>query len=316
MNNKEKYRILCQKEPSIPIFSQDWWLDAVCRKDNWDVAIVENNNQIIASLPWYLKKKFLFKYIINPFLTPRLGIWISYPDNQTYTNKLGFEKKTIHSLIDQLPKFDWFNQAFHQNLTNWLPFYWKDFKQTTKYTYTIDNTTDINKLDSIYSITAKRGIRKAKEHVTVKEDVSTHDLITLLKHSDTLQKFDYSGFFPVIHNLIQSSYNRNCGKIIGAIDSNGNIHSILFFVWDENYLTFIIEGNMYDFGNSYAKYLLFDYAIKFGIEKKLKIDFEGSMLRNVEHVNRQFGAKQVPYFEISKVNSFLLKIAFALSKRA
>jgi hypothetical protein len=41
MANKQKYRKFCKKEKNIPVFSKDWWLDAVCGEENWDVAIVE-----------------------------------------------------------------------------------------------------------------------------------------------------------------------------------------------------------------------------------------------------------------------------------
>ena len=40
MNSKERYRILCDHERSIPIFSRDWWLDAVSN-EAWDVSLVE-----------------------------------------------------------------------------------------------------------------------------------------------------------------------------------------------------------------------------------------------------------------------------------
>ena len=55
MTNKEKYSEFCQKEKNIPIFSKDWWLDAVCGENNWDVALVEKGGQIMASMPYYTK---------------------------------------------------------------------------------------------------------------------------------------------------------------------------------------------------------------------------------------------------------------------
>lgn len=41
----------------------------------------------------------------------------------------------MNYFIDNLPKFDYFNMNFHYSITNWLPFYWRGFKQTTRYTY-------------------------------------------------------------------------------------------------------------------------------------------------------------------------------------
>ena len=59
MDNKSKYHGLCINEKSIPVFSQDWWLSTIVGEENWDVVLLEKNNEIIASLP-YTSKKFIF----------------------------------------------------------------------------------------------------------------------------------------------------------------------------------------------------------------------------------------------------------------
>ena len=46
MVKKEKYYAFCEIEKTIPIFSQAWWLDAVCA-DAWDVCIVEKGGEIL-----------------------------------------------------------------------------------------------------------------------------------------------------------------------------------------------------------------------------------------------------------------------------
>jgi len=51
MTNKDKYSQFCAEHRDIPIFSQPWWLDAVC-SDSWDVILIERNNKIIAFLSY------------------------------------------------------------------------------------------------------------------------------------------------------------------------------------------------------------------------------------------------------------------------
>jgi len=60
---KEKYILFCQEENAIPIFSQPWWLDAVCDYGYWDVAIVERGGQIWATMPYYIRKRYGFTFI-------------------------------------------------------------------------------------------------------------------------------------------------------------------------------------------------------------------------------------------------------------
>src|SRR5690554_1433257 len=146
MISKGKYRNLCEVEHSIPIFSKDWWMDAVCGKENWDVLLVEKNNEIIAALPYYLRKKYIYSYISQPKLTQTNGLWIKYPNNQKYSTKLAYEKKVMGEIINQLESLgvDYYSQHFHHSITNWLPFYWSGYQQTTRYTYVIEQTDNID----------------------------------------------------------------------------------------------------------------------------------------------------------------------------
>lgn len=49
-------------------------------------------------------------------------------------------------------------------------------------------------------------------------------------------------------------------------------------------------------------------AIKFSSGVTKTFDFEGSMIESVERFFRAFGAKQKPYFQVSKINSLPYKI--------
>jgi hypothetical protein len=113
VTEKEKYREFCKKEKNIPIFSKDWWLDAVCGEENWDVVLFEKGGEIWASWPYYKVRKFSFNIITMPKLTQNMGIYIKYPHNQKYYKKLSWEKEIINTLLEKLPKFDKFSQNFH-----------------------------------------------------------------------------------------------------------------------------------------------------------------------------------------------------------
>ena len=70
MTDKEKYRLLCETTNNIPIFSQAWWLDAVCGETNWDVILIEERNQIVAAMPFYRPLKHV---ISMPSYTQTMG---------------------------------------------------------------------------------------------------------------------------------------------------------------------------------------------------------------------------------------------------
>ncbi|MCL0058160.1 GNAT family N-acetyltransferase [Dehalococcoidia bacterium] len=314
MNNKQKYKQLCAVENSIPVFSKDWWLDAVCGKENWDVVLIEKNGKIVASLPYYIKNKFGFKIITMPQLTQTMGVWIKYSPRQKYEKKLSYEKKIFTEIIAKLPKVAYFSQNFHYSITNWLPFYWRGFKQTTRYTYVIEDLSDLDRVYNNFSHAKKKNIKKASNIVNVKFDLPADQFYA--NHRMTLSKQGgrilYS--FEFFKDIYSAAYQNNSGKTIYAVDEKDNVHAALFIVWDGTSAYNLISTIDPDFRNSGAASLLVNKIIKYVADKTTKFDFEGSMIENVENSFRQFGAIQKPYFNISKSSNMLIKICQAVTE--
>src|SRR5438552_13718661 len=113
-----------------PVFFQPWWLEAVS-PGAWDYVVVYRGEEVAAVLPYTFKIRLKrFRLIEMPPLTPYLGPWLR-SSNAKYANRLGEEKDLMSDLIAGLPSFATFQQDFQPAITNWLPFYCKEFKQTT-----------------------------------------------------------------------------------------------------------------------------------------------------------------------------------------
>jgi len=306
MNTKNKYRIHCKEEKSIPIFSQDWWLDSVCGEKNWGVCLVEKGDQILASMPYHTKKRYGFTLLSHPLLTQNLGPWIR-PSVVAYSKMLGDQKDLMEALILQLPEYDYFNQNWHYTHTNWLPFYWKKFTQTTRYTYVIDDLSDLDKVFSEFAYSKKKNIKKSAGLINVVLDISAdefyenHKMTLLKQHS----KISYSK--ELFKEIYDACYQNNAGKTIAAYDKDGNLHAALFIVWDNQSAYDLISTIDPDYRKYGAASLLIREAIKFVAPHASKFDFEGSMIESVERSFRQFGAIQKPYFTVTKINSRWLK---------
>lgn len=83
-SNKERYKLFCEKEKNIPIFSQPWWLDVVCGEENWEVCIIGEGKNILATMPYYLLKDEYGIKITKAKLTQNNGIYIKYPTIKKY----------------------------------------------------------------------------------------------------------------------------------------------------------------------------------------------------------------------------------------
>ncbi|WP_321470628.1 GNAT family N-acetyltransferase [Halarcobacter sp.] len=308
MTNKEKYREFCKEEKNIPIFSKDWWLDCVCGEKNWDVALVEKGGQVVASMPFFLTNRFIFSIVTMPKLTQNMGPFIKYPSGQYYYKKLSWEKEIIELLINQIPKFDYFIQNFNYKLDNWLPFYWKGFQQSTKYTYIIENKryNDIEK--ELFNESRRRRIKKAR-----KQDIEIFESNDIrLFYKLNMKTFIRQGIkIPYSFNYVEKLYKtcsiNNAVKILFA-KYNEEIVATSFLVFDDKTVYYLMGGIEPSKSNLGAMDLIHFESIKFAMENNYDFDFEGSMIENIEHYFRSFGSIQKPYFQITKIKSKILKL--------
>lgn len=308
MTSKEKYREFCKKEKDIPIFSKDWWLDTVCQESDWDVVLFEKGGEIWASLPYQKTKKAIFEIITMPKLTQTMGVYIKYPPKQKYYKKLSWEKEVMEILISNLPKVDYFSQNFDHSITNWLPFYWAGFEQTTRYTYIIENIS-IEELEKNFETDIRRRRRRKAYEIGIKiiesEDIETFYKLNTMTFARKNIGISYS--FEFVKNLFENCKENSAVKMYFA-KYQDEVIAVNFLVYDDNTVYYLMGGidpSKKDLGAMDA--IQFE-SIKFALESGRRFDFEGSMIESIEKYFRSFGAIQTPYFSISKTNSKLLKI--------
>ncbi len=303
MNSKEEYRLFCGTEYRVPVYSLPWWLDAVCGDKGWEVILVKRKDRIVASFPYFVYQDKRMKCIGMPQLTQKLGIYIKYPPNQNEMSRLSYEKDIMTEIITRLPAYDFFCVNFDYCYTNWLPFYWHGFSQTTCYTYVIDHMSDVEVVYQNFDRSKKKNIKKAQELVEVGFDLPCEEFYR--NHQMTLEKqgkkISYS--FDFFQRLYEAAYCEGAGRTIYAKDSEGHLHAALFVVWDRVSAFDLISTIDPDYRDSGASSLLIYEMMKFLSDKVERFDFEGSMIEGVENSFRKFGANQKAYFKIFKRNT-------------
>ena len=135
---KLKYRELCKTEPSINIYMQDWYLDAVTDENaDWKVVIYEEDDVIYAAFPFQYAKRHGLYYITNPWQCARAGVWIRPKVYKSKLDELLHHKKIVDELLQKLPYYDVFRISFHSGFVNWQPFYWQGFSEQIYYSMII-----------------------------------------------------------------------------------------------------------------------------------------------------------------------------------
>ena len=310
LSNKEKYKMICESgEYYVPLFLQHWWMETVCSGKQWDVALAFDGDRLMGAMPYHYGKKFGMTYIVEPQLTQFSGPVFFYPKNLTESHRLDFENRTVAQLINQIdstgPKF--FLQNFSSSVTNWLPFYWAGYKQTTRYTYRIADITDPQRVfDAFDPEKRQRKIRRYEQTTSVRYNMSAsefaafhHSYWNAKGRKDVLEK-------SFIDRVCSTAVERGNGVIASLYDQEDRLLAARFVVFDSHCAYSLMSAQNMELHKNGHSELLFWMLLKYLSDKTLSFDFEGSMDAGIEYFYRSFGAKQTQFFEISKCSNSLI----------
>lgn len=191
----------------------------------------------------------------------------------------------------------------HPAVTNWLPFFWNGFKQTTRYTYIIDSGQSTEQIWDGTNANIRTDIRKAEKQVEIIEESEINRFLQLqhITYNQHGIKFPYPE--EMLLRIDDECSKRGLRKILLAVDSQNQVHAGAYLVWDKDCVYAILRGSDPKLRNSGANSLVLWKAIEFANREGKKFDFAGSWVESIERFARAFGAKQTPFFEISKINS-------------
>jgi hypothetical protein len=294
------------------IFQSSWWLEAVA-PGQWGEVLVEKGGQVVGRLPYVKKKKFGFTFLIMPQLTQTLGTWLS-PKAGKYSSQISEQRELTAGLIDQLPPFDFFWQNLHYSVTDCLPFYWRGYQQTTRYTYVLEDLSDLDKIWQEIKNQTRNRIRKAESSgIKVVESEDIDGFLGLVELTYKRQGLALPYSQELVKRIDEACKKRSARKIFLAFDQQGVLHSGTYLVYDSKTAYNLISGSDPESRNIGAGMLAIWESIKFAASQSRVYDFEGSMIESIEKVFRHFGAKQRPYLDIRKINSRFLRIAYDMS---
>lgn len=295
---RQVYQKFCAHAPDLPLFMHDWYLDAVCGAGQWSAAVTRKGDKVVGVFPYFLKKKLLWHYVAMPPLCRMLGPYL-LPEFRTPRR----EMPLLRDLVGQLPRLAAFEQDFNYTATNWLPFFWLGYRQTTRYSYVLP-LADLKTLRANLSPDYRNNkLPKAAANVRVHTGDDLDLFFRVHNRSFERQGLDAPIPFDLLQRLDRALSKQHAREIFWATDlKTGAVHSVAYLVWDQRSAYYLLAGDDPALRHSGAGILLAWEAIRYAKETlNLKIfDFAGSMIKPIERVRRQFGAEPKPYFRVQK----------------
>lgn len=308
-SKKDIYQKWSEQHSKLPLFFFPWWLDTVCGEDAWDLALVVNHNQKVEGiLPFYRTKRWGLSLSRNPILTPYLGPLIVPPPRIGPAQQLAFEKRVMNALIDQLPAFFYFQQNWHPDFLNWLPFYWRGFQQTTYYTYTFPDISSPDRLYEGFRSSTRNHIRVATRTYRTEEseDLGVFYGLNQMTFEGQTTTIPYDlAFLKKIDDALKG---RGWKKLYLAYSKEKRRYEAGIYIVRDSSRAYLLASGRHKEADSGAVPLLIWHALKqLSREGVQGFDFEGSVIPGIEQFFRSFGGVLTPYFKVSKARYWWLE---------
>lgn len=293
----DRYAAFVQTSPQGSLFCSKWWLEAVA-PGRWDILRIDVDRHIQAAWPIVWASEMKRPRIIMPPLTRQLGILFA-PNDAKYSENLSKEQRLMEQLLSQVPAGVHIDVNFNENFTNWLPFYWKDFQQTTRYTYVFENLRDLDAIWSEMRRNLRTEIRKAE-----KRGIRCHtsdDLREFYEFNERIfarkgMRVPYS--FELLQRIDEACKNNAGRRMVLAEDSLGRVHAWRYLVFDQDCAQLLAGGADETLRGSGANCLVDWEMIKFAAKVAKRFSFNGSVTQGIEPYLREFGAKRLQLFRI------------------
>lgn len=308
MSNKDIYRKICSNRKDIPVFSQPWWMDAVCKE--WDVAITRKGEHIAGAWPYPVEKKIGVRLIRTPMLTPYMGPLVFYPHDLKESKEDSYQHDTIADLIKQIPKAPVWHLAIQPNVKQAGIFKQYKLQSQVQQTFLLELNEDEDTLLENMKDAVRRNIRIAESEVTVTN--SPEHLKDLYKFQKKMlakkgKSFKYS--LKDLQKIMNAALKNESTALWVAKTPDKRIQAIVWAMWDNN-TSYYFMGAQNPETNSYrAKSLLLWHTMKLAKQRGNSVyDLEGSMDEGVERFFRNFGGDRALYIILKKNKSIIWKL--------
>lgn len=294
--NKSLYIDLCQSQSYVPLFLKPDWLECVT-SGNWKCINYIEGGTTLASLPYYVRKRFLIPTVQMPKYTQFMGPIISDQIKEK-KNFPSIYNKALEFFATEMSKYPKFYQHFHKEFENWLPFYWHGYTQTSKYTYILPSQNTLQHTYANFQQKIKGDIRKAeRQNIEITKSSNIEPILFLIEKFYIQKKKIRNHDINILRNIV-TTFAANI-DLLYASDSQGDIICGGIFVSDDRRTYYLVGAGDPNKRRNGATSKLIWTAIQNAHEQNKTFDFEGSMVKGIESFFRGFGAQREMYSAIT-----------------
>jgi hypothetical protein len=259
--------------PCGTLFHQKWWLSAATGNDLEEVS-VSSGGRIVGRLPFKTVRHGPFRVLTMPEFTHVLGPVVDPGEGKSQA-QLFRRVSIVNDLIDQLPPFDHFIQAFHPSMENLPAFQHRGFEISLQYTFRIDCPGGLDAAWAGMRDKTRNVVRRAEEKYSVERLDEAAEFVRFynLEKRGIQNVFDFARF-PSLHSECRT---RQCGEILTARRSDGVSAAMVFLVWDDATMYYLLSSRIAGAEGSGAVSLLVWEGMRRAQQRGLTFDLDGTI---------------------------------------
>ncbi len=282
------------------LFLQKWWWD-ITAPDQWKYVCSSESN---SNVQWPIRERHIsgFKMAVMPEMTLYSG-----PTSVNVVEEVELEKH-LSILLDKFDSYASFKQTLYPHFPLVQSFRDRGYHVKRRRTYQIHTEQSEEELLARIKKKRRNCVRRGLRTYDIVKNEHIEEQVRIV--FDTLKR---KGINPnynekLLRDLMEMAIQRDQGQILTAVSEDRSVVASIFLVWDESVMYYLLGGYTELDTSSFATSSLIWTAILHAKQKGLVFDFEGSMIESIAAFFRSFGAMEVPYYTVEKVNSLPLRI--------
>lgn len=261
-------------------YAYSWYLDAV--SPLWEALILDDYQYV---MPITVKKKFGFKYIVQPILSQQLGIFSANSLTDEY----------IRAFIAAIP---YKSYAIHLNASNYIE------KSVSRPNFILQLNRSYSDLYDLFSKNTKRNIDKSmKFHLSTDEQM---DINSFLHFHHSIDKNFLTQNRKIVESLFKSAEKHNMLSICGVKNKENKYIAAVALIVSTQKITYLMAASNPDGKDTSAMFFLMHHILKKYTGRELVLDFEGSSVEGIARFYKSFGAVYQPFYIIQQYRPAVL----------
>jgi len=295
-SEENNYDKLCEEYGTI--FQQRQWIELF--PDSKIYGLFDKGNRLIGGFGLKEKRILGFRLLSNPPYTPSIGPWY-ITNSKSSAKDAEFERNLVLKFSEFIETYKAGIKSItlSNEISDVLPFIWKNFKVTPQYTYLINLHLTIKEIWDGFSSDKRNLIRKAeKDQISIEKTADYQSVMEILKKTYTRKgiRNTYDQLEFILFDFAKPTNSFAYGAYL-----NNKMISVAFCIFDQKTAYYLLGG--YDPENKHngAGAAVIWESIKEAKRLNLEcFDFEGSMIPQIEKFFKGFGGKLTSAFRINK----------------